>query len=524
MTRVTAVPAAEAGFRPILALRAGHGRVLPLLTAALALAIFLFDTFSPMKIAVAVLYAIVILMSVGFLDRRGVLLAALGCGGLTVVGFLVGLRHTGFEAHLLRGIVSLSSITIATLLAQRSQAATAVLRDSERRWRGIFQSVGVAIWEEDFARVHSLFEELARQGVADLRRRLEDDHRLVERCIALVRTVDANDAAIRLVGAADAAQAIAARQRIFLPETVRTWRDLLIALAEGRPSFTGEAVLQTLGGERRSILLTATFPADGVRSAGLLSAVDITERTLAERALAEARAELAHVSRIATLGELTTSIAHEVKQPLAAIMTDAQACLRWLDRPVPALDEARACAGRIAGQANRADYVVQRLRDLTRKAEPERAPVDLEAVIGEVVELMRREIADHGVALHVRQGPGLPPVLADRIQLQQVLINLVINAVQAMEASPRRELMIETGAGPAGEGLILVADSGIGLGPEEMARLFTPFRTTKPGGMGLGLSICRSIVEAHGGRIRASRNADAGLTFHVALPAAGGAA
>jgi len=505
---------AASGGRPGTALQAwvGHGRPLPLLTAALALAIFLFDTFSPMKIAVAVLYAIVILMSVGFLDRRGVLLVALGCGGLTVVGFLVGLRHTGFEPHLLRGIVSLSAIAIATVLAQRSQAATSVLRDSERRWRGIFQSVGVAIWEEDFTRVQSLFGELAREGV--LRRRLEEDRRLVERCIALMRTVDANDAAARLVGAADAAEAIAGRPRIFLPETVHTWRELLIALAEGRASFAGETVLQTIGGERRSVLLTATFPADGVRSTGLISAVDITER----QALAEARAELAHVSRIVTLGELTTSIAHEVKQPLAAIMTDAQACQRWLDRPVPALDEARACAGRIAGQANRADHVVQRLRDLTRKAEPERAAVDANAVVDDVVELMRREIADHGVALRTRLAPGLPPGAGDRIQLQQVLINLVVNALQAMATVPRRELTVETLGGPAGEVLIQVADSGVGLEPEAMPRLFTPFRTTKPGGMGLGLSICRSIVEAHGGRIRASRNADAGLTLHITLP------
>jgi two-component system sensor kinase FixL len=518
---MTATPTTGAGLHPgALRAWAGRGRLLPLLTAALALAIFLFDTFSPMKIAVAVLYAIVILMSVGFLDRRGVLLVALGCGGLTVVGFLVGLRQTGFEAHLLRGIVSLSAIGIATVLAQRSQAATSVLRDSERRWRGIFQSVGVAIWEEDFSRVRRLFEDLAQQGVSDLRRRLEDDHRLVERCIALMRTVDANDAAVRLVGAADAAEAIAGRPRILLPETVRFWRDLLIALAESRPSFAGETVLQTIGGERRSVLLTATFPADGVRSTGLISAIDITER----QALAEARAELAHVSRVVTLGELTASIAHEVKQPLAAIMTDAQASLRWLDRPAPALDEARACAGRIVGQASRADHVVQRLRDLTRKAEPERVPVDANAIVDDVVELMRREIADHGVALRTRLAPGLPPVAGDRIQLQQVLINLLVNAIQAMATAPRRELTIETLGGPAGEVVIQVADSGAGLEPEAMARLFTPFRTTKPGGMGLGLSICRSIVEAHGGRIRASRNAEAGLTFHVALPPAGRAA
>lgn len=382
---MTAIPTPDPGFRPGFSpsLWPGHGRVLPLLTAALALAIFLFDSFSPMKIAVAVLYAVVILMSAGFLDRRGVLLAALGCGGLTVVGFLVGLRHTGFEAHLLRGVVSLCAIAIATALAHRSQTAMAVLRDNERRWSGI-----------------------------------------------------------------------------------------------------------------------------------------IVERALAERALAEARAELAHVSRVVTLGELTASIAHEVKQPLAAIVTDAQACLRWLDRPVPVLDEARACAGRIAGQAHRADQVVQRLRDLTRKAEPERAAVDLGAVIGDGIELMRREIAEHGVALHIRLAPGLPPVSGDRIQLQQVLINLMVNAVQAMAAAPRRDLTIEARQGEAGEVLVLVEDSGVGLAAEELPRLFTPFRTTKPGGMGLGLSICRSIVEAHGGRIRAARNPAAGLTLQVVLPAA----
>ncbi|WP_343717025.1 ATP-binding protein, partial [Inquilinus sp.] len=306
------------------------------------------------------------------------------------------------------------------------------------------------------------------------------------------------------------------RQRLLLPETVRFWRDLLAALAEGQSSFAGETVLQTLGGERRAVLLTATFPADGVRSTGLISAVDITER----QALAEARAELAHVSRVVTLGELTSSIAHEVKQPLAAIVTDSQACLRWLDRPVPALDEARACAGRIAGQAHRADQVVQRLRDLTRKAEPERTAVALDSVVGEAAELMRQEIAEHGVALHLRLAPGLPPVSGDRIQLQQVLINLMINSVQAMASTPRRDLTIETRSGAAGEVELEVGDTGIGLAAEELPRLFTPFRTTKPGGMGLGLSICRSIVEAHAGRIRASRNAEAGLTLHVSLPAA----
>jgi C4-dicarboxylate-specific signal transduction histidine kinase len=522
---MTAASAVGAGPRPLLPLSGwpGRGGLLPGLTAALALAIFLFDTFSPMKIAVAVLYAIVVFLSVGFLDRRRVRAVALGCGALTIASFAVGLRHVGAEAHLLRCVVSLSAIGIATVLAGRSQAATAVLRDSERRWRGIFQSVGVAIWEEDVAAVRRLFETAARQG-SDLRRRLEDEPDFLEQCLSLMRTVDLNDAAVRLMGAGDGLQAIGARHRAILPETLAAYRGLLIALAEGRTSFAGEAVLQTLAGERRSVLISATLPAAGARPTVLVSALDITERTLADSALAETRAELAHASRVITLGELTASIAHEVKQPLAAVVTDSQACLRWLDRPVPALDEARACARRIAGQANRADQVVQRLRDMACKARPDRAAVDLNAVVADAVDLVRREITDHGVSLRLRLFDGLPAVRGDRIQLQQVLVNLMINAIQAMGTTARRDLTIETGRDPAGGAQVLVGDSGIGLGREAMAHLFTPFYTTKPGGMGLGLSICRSIVEAHGGRIRAIAGVAEGATFHVALPALRGAA
>lgn len=494
-----------------------HGRLLPVLAAVLAIAIFLFDTFSPLKIAVAVLYAIVIFMSVGVVDRRGILAIALACAGLTIVAFIAGLGR-GFEAHLLRCLVALSSIAIATLLAIRIQAAALVLRENERRWRHIFQSVGVAIWEEDFSGVRRLFDDLASQGVSDVRRRLEDDPDLVERCIALVRIADVNEAAIRLVGAADRGQAISLRRQAFLPETLATYRELLIALAEGRPSYAGETVLQTLDGERRSILVAATFPAGGARASGLLSAVDITQRNRTERALAEARAELAHVSRFITLGELTASIAHEVKQPLAAIVTNGQACLRWLGRPVPELDEARTCAERIVSEGNRADQVVQRLRSLARKTDPERIAVDLNAIIGEVVGLMQREVDDHRVALRTDLAPDLPPVLADRVQLQQVLINLVINAIQAMNPVPNRELALETHRDPTGNVMILVSDSGVGLDEETMAHLFTPFYTTKHDGMGMGLSICQSIVESHGGRIWATRNEVAGATFHVLLP------
>ena len=359
-------------------------------------------------------------MSVGVVDRRGILAIALACAGLTIVAFIAGLGR-GFEAHLLRCLVALSSIAIATLLAIRIQAAALVLRENERRWRHIFQSVGVAIWEEDFSGVRRLFDDLARQGVSDVRRRLEDDPDLVERCISLVRIADVNEAAIRLVGAADRGQATSLRRQAFLPETLATYRELLIAPGGGpavlcrRDRPADPRWRATVDPGRRHLACRGARPA-----ACALSAVDITQRNRTERALAEARAELAHVSRFITLGELTASIAHEVKQPLAAIVTNGQACLRWLGRPVPELGEARACAERIVSEGNRADQVVQRLRSLARKTDPERIAVDLNTIVGEVVGLMQREVDDHRVVLRTGSarrsdaGPGRPGATARR--------------------------------------------------------------------------------------------------------------
>ena len=247
---------------------------------------------------------------------------------------------------------------------------------------------------------------------------------------------------------------------------------------------------------------------------------NITERIKTQEELQQAHAQLAHVTRVATIGELTASIAHEVNQPLAAIVTNGDACLRWLGRDVPQLDESRAAVNRMIGDARRASAVIARLRALFRKTDPEEERLDINDVISEAIPLVRREVISHRVSLRLDLATALPPVLGDRIQLQQVIINLLTNGIQAMATVADRpcELLIQSQEHESDLVLVAVQDTGIGIEPEHESQLFNAFFTSKPDGMGMGLSICRSIIEAHGGRIWASRNAGPGATFQFTLP------
>jgi PAS domain S-box-containing protein len=251
--------------------------------------------------------------------------------------------------------------------------------------------------------------------------------------------------------------------------------------------------------------------------------MDVTERKRAEQErerLRQAQADLAHVNRVATMGELTASVAHEVNQPIAAAVTNAKTCLRWLTRDQPDLEEARAAAMRIVNDGTRAAEIIRRIRLLFKKETSERELVDINEVVEEMVVLLRGEAMRYSIFLKTELEANTPRVMADRVQLQQVLMNLMLNAVDAMkDASGTRELVIKSQHGEIDQVLVSVNDTGVGLPPGQADQIFTAFFTTKPHGTGMGLSISRSIVESHGGRLWAADNSPRGTSFCFSLPA-----
>ncbi len=255
---------------------------------------------------------------------------------------------------------------------------------------------------------------------------------------------------------------------------------------------------------------------------------DITDRKRAEaeareseRRYQEMQMELAHANRVATMGQLTASIAHEVKQPIAATVTNAQAALRWLGCQSPDLEEVRQALTHIVQDGMRAGDVVGRIRDLIKKAPPREDRLEINPVIREVIELTRGEAVKNGVSVQTELAEGLPLIQGDRVQLQQVMLNLIINAVEAISgvSEGSRELLISSGKAGTDDVRVVVRDSGPEVPATDLDRLFEPFYTTKPGGLGLGLSICRSIIQTHGGRFWASPNSPRGAIFQFTLPA-----
>jgi len=250
--------------------------------------------------------------------------------------------------------------------------------------------------------------------------------------------------------------------------------------------------------------------------------IDVTAARAARQAEQAAQGQLAHASRVAMLGEMSASIAHEISQPLAAIVTNAYAGMRWLERTTPDVDRAHEILKRIIDAADRATRVIQHIRALARQTEPEMSCLDLNGVVDEALALVQRERFNHRISLQPELASGLPPVRGNGTQLQQVIINLVLNAIQATAAACDRTaaVVIRTSQYGADRLLLAVEDAGVGVEPEKLDRLFSPFYTTKPDGMGMGLSICRSIVAAHAGELRAARNPGPGMTFEFTIPVA----
>jgi len=516
--------------------------------------------------------------------------------------------------------------------------AEAELRESEQRYRYIFQSTGVSIWEQDFSEIKDAIDDLKDKGVRDFQEYFAAHPEFVERAIAAVKIVDVNDATLELFAAQSKDELLVSLRKVFLPETAEVFVGELIAIAEGRTSFEAETVLRNLKGERLTVLFTITFPPPPARfdnvlvtlmditerkraeyltgqvfeslpdrvsiigrdyryrrvnpvfernwrmpaeklvgmhiadlfgteafeqmikpnldrcfaggdvsyaewfpgppgrqymavsysplrpdsdrvEAALVIARDLTDHMLASEALRQAHSDLAHISRVTTMGELTASLAHEINQPIAAAVTNANACLRWLTRARPDVEEAREAASRMIKDGTRAADIISRIRLLFKKGAPPRESVDVNEVIQEMIVLLRSEATRYLVPIRADLAVGLPKVKADRVQLQQVFMNLMLNGIDAMKGiGAAGELTVKSERAASGQLLISVSDTGVGLPPQQSDLIFNAFFTTKPDGTGMGLPISRSIIESHGGRLWAAANSGRGATFQFTLP------
>jgi PAS domain S-box-containing protein len=342
------------------------------------------------------------------------------------------------------------------------------------------------------------------------------------------RIIEANDTFLRMLGF-DRDDLVTGRVRwteLIPPE----WRDRSVqTLQEVKTTGTAQLFERDYfrkDGSRVPVLIGAAS-LETNENQGVAFVLDLSERRRAEseareseRRYREAQMELAHANRVAAMGQLTASIAHEVSHPIAATILNAQTALRWLNRDAPDLEEARQQLTKILNDGRREANVVSRIRDLVKKAPPRMEPLRINEAISEVIELTRGEATKNGISVRTQFAESLPAVTGDRTQLQQVILNLILNAVQAMAESglPLRELQIGIEANRSDGVLVSIRDSGPGIRPEDLDRLFDPFYTTKPAGMGMGLAICRSIIEGHGGQIWATSNGQQGAAFNFTLP------
>ncbi len=404
-----------------------------------------------------------------------------------------------FAVHLTelpRAVVFALAAFFVGSLSARQRSAVEALRESEQRFRDYAETASDWLWEtgpdHSFTRVS---EELTTLGIDPPGR------------IGTMRWDLATDVA----------------------EEPEKWRRHVATLGAHQP-FRG-FVYRTAAADGSAVYMSTSgrpmFDADGGFRGYRGVTTDVTATVRAEqteKALHQAQTELARVARVTTLGELTASIAHEINQPLAAIGADANACLHWLAADTPDLDSVREALTAIVKDGDRAAAVITRIRALLARSPVAHGSCDLTAVIREVLPLVGPESGRQGILLETALAPDLPPVMGDRIQLQQVLLNLLLNAVEAMREVPpeRRRLVVRSTLEQRDDGpwaIVAVEDAGVGFGEAEAPRLFEAFYTTKPGGLGMGLSISRSIVDGHGGRLWATANAGHGATFHFALPA-----
>ncbi|SDG13844.1 PAS domain S-box-containing protein [Paraburkholderia phenazinium] len=503
--------------------------VVSLLAAVVALVVFAIDAFTPLDIAVAVFYVVVVLLVASTGNRAATHGAAWGCVVLTLLGFVLSHDDAYSSGAVARCVVSLLAIATTSILALRNLAATATLQEQVELLNLEHDAIvvhdmndRVTFWNRG---AEALYGWTAQQALERSEALLRDAQRLSRTGSIAVRFPEGemwwSDEAYRIF---DYARETVPSVAAILARTYPDDRALVLGVFEqaagGASQVDVEHRLAMPDGSVKHVHYVAylTTTQSGEREyVGAL--MDVTETKRAQEALARSNDELAHVTRITMLGELAASIAHEVTQPIAAILTCGAAALRWLNRPTPELDEAAQSVAQMIRDAKRADEVIQRIRSVAKRRDRLPATVDVNAIVGESIELVRAELERHRIELHVDLAAPSLMACCDRVQLQQVMINLILNSVQAMaEAAGPRKLTIVTRQFDDGQAQVIVQDSGMGISQENAGCLFNPFFTTKAEGMGMGLSICRSIVEAHGGGIWAESPQAGGAVLQFILP------
>ncbi|PVX83662.1 PAS domain-containing sensor histidine kinase [Paraburkholderia unamae] len=581
-------------------------RLIHSIAIVLGVLVFATDVMTPVNVAVAVLYVVVVLLVASVASQLLTVAAAWTCVSLTVLGFLLAQSDQTSPASLARCVVSVLAIITVSALALRNQSSKGTLQKQIDLLNLTHDAIvacdldgRIAFWSQGAQRLYGWHEtevlgkdihELTQTDAAlpiaelmkgalessgwkgELTRRARDGRSVVvssrwnvsrdkwgqpvailstDSDITQAKSLDSElrhqkeelasivDAIPAMVwSASDAGRLFYRNQRwtdcgVDVGDGGTAWRDILHpedfdafeiewrnALATGA-SFEVSARVQLISGEYRYMIIGAAPLRDAagriLRWYGVNT--DIEERRRAELALEKSRAELAHVTRITMLGELAASIAHEVTQPLAAIVTAGEAGLRWLNREVPDLEEVRYGIEQMTHDARRATEIIRQIRSMAKRRDPDAVVLDLNAVVEQSVGLVRRELQSHSIEVSQSYATALP-VRGDRVQLQQVIINLLMNAIQAMSnvASSERRLVVSTQLLDDCMAQVSIEDSGHGIPDEHAASLFAPFFTTKKEGMGMGLSICRSIVETHRGRIWALSHEGRGALMQFVLP------
>lgn len=417
-------------------------------------------------------------------------------------------------------------VTVMDISEKKRELAT--LHESEMFYRDMFRASGVSTWHIDSSRTRPIYAELMAKGLGDIHACAAAHPELVEQLLDSVIVLDVNDTTVRLFGATDRSQIVGGTIAPFwLPGRYEALLDSVVASWGEELGYTCETALRTLAGQEIQVIFTSsTCVGIGNNAHRILSIIDMTARVNAQNALLEVQANFAHAARISSLGELAASIAHEVNQPLAAITTRGEAGLRWLDRAEPNIDEVRQIADSILADARRASDIVARIRTM---ATPQRNPhrlVSVNSLVNDCMLFLKPELRRLGIRDVLQLAQDSPVVCGDAVQLQQVLVNLALNAFHALESTAQPRLIFRTVRQEPQHVCFEIEDNGAGIADEHLGLIFQSFFTTKRNGMGIGLAICRSIAEAHHGAITVAKVADGGMRFTLRIPlaAADGAA